>query len=119
MKKIITACLVLFLVAGLAFAQQQRFRNGTQTGTGTSYNAATSGHDGNLTVQVTFRGNRITAIQVTQFTDTPAFMNMVVQSLIPSIIQAQSTSVDNVAGATVTANGVKQAVNEAMGRARR
>jgi uncharacterized protein with FMN-binding domain len=121
MKRIITACLILFLIAGLAFAQvtQQRFRNGNQTGTAASYDPATSGPNGNLTVQVTFRGNRITAIQVTQYTDTPAFMNMVVQSLIPAIIQAQSTNVDSVAGATYSSNGVKQAVNEAMNSARR
>jgi len=119
MKKLIAICVVLFLVAGAVFAQQQRFRNGTQRGTGTSYNAATRGHDGSLTVEVAFRGNRIQSINILNYTDTPAFITMIERALIPAIISAQSVEVDNVAGATVTARGVKQAVAEAMSRARR
>jgi len=118
MKKLISICLVLFLAAGVLFAQQ-RFRNGTQTATGTSYNAATSQPNGSITVQVTFRSNRITAINVTQYTDTSAFVTMVTGRLIPAIIDAQNTNVDTVTGATATADGIKEAVAAAMAQARR
>ena len=119
MKKLLITVLVLFLVAAAAFAQQQRFRNGTLTATGTSYNAATSGSDGTITVAVTFRSNRITEIVVREYTDTSAFVNMVVRTMVPAIISAQGVNVDNVAGATVTANGLKEAVAAAMAQARR
>ena len=119
MKKVLTTCLILFILVGAVFAQQQRFRNGTQTGTGVSYNAATGQYDGSLTVEVTFRGNRITNINVTQFTDSEAFLNMVTRTMVPAIISAQSTDVNVVTGATSTSNGLKEAVADAMTKARR
>ena len=119
MKKLVIVGLVLFFVVGMAFAQQQRFRNGNFTATGVSYNAATSSPNGSLTVQVTFRGNRITQIVVNNYTDSSAFVNMVTAQLVPAIIQAQNTNVDTVSGATYTSNGVREAVASAMTQARR
>jgi len=119
MKKVITTCLILLILVGTVFAQQQRFRNGTQTGTGVSYNAATGQYDGSLTVEVTFRSNRITAITVTQSTDSDAFLNMVTRTMVPAIISAQSTDVNAVSGATSTSKGLKEAVEDAMSKARR
>ena len=119
MKKLLLTCLILFIAGGLIFAQQQRFRNGTQTGTGVSYNEATGGYDGSITVEVTFRSNRITEITVTQHTDTDAFMTMVRRMMIPAMVTANGTNVDVVTGATSTSNGLKQAVEDAMSKARR
>jgi uncharacterized protein with FMN-binding domain len=119
MKKLITTCLILFLLVGAIFAQQQRFRNGTQTGTGVSYNEATGENNGSLTVEVTFRSNRITGITVTQHTDSQAFLTMVSRTMVPAMISAQSTDVNAVSGATYTSNGLKEAVAEAMSKARR
>ena len=119
MKRFLLIVLVLVLVAGAVFAQAARFNNGVQVTTAASYNPATSTNDGSITVAVTFRGNRITQIEVREHTDTAAFVTMVTNAVVPAIIAAQNTNVDNVTGATYTAKGVKDAVAAAMEQARR
>jgi uncharacterized protein with FMN-binding domain len=121
MKKLVIVGLALFLIAGMAFAQaaQQRFRNGNFTATGVSYNDATRTPTGSLTVRVTFRGNRMTQIAVTNHTDTAAFLNMATSAMVPAMISAQSNEVATVSGATHSSNGLIQAVGAAMAQARR
>jgi len=120
MKKLIIIVVVLVVVAGVAFGQRARFTNGNFTATGVSFNAGNNNATpGSLTAAVTFRGNRITQIQVSNATDSPAFLNMVSNQLIPAIIQAQNTNVSAVSGATYTSRGVMQAVDAAMAQARR
>ena len=119
MKKLTIAALILFLAASVIFAQQQRFRNGNVTAQGVSYNEATGMANGSLTVRVTFRGNRITEIVVTEHTDSAPFLAMASSQVIPAIIRAQSTEVDNVSGATWTSIGIREAVAAAMAQARR
>ena len=119
MKKLLIAGLILVLAVGVVFAQQQRYRNGVQTGTGVSYNSASSQNNGSITVEVTFRSNKITRIEVKEHTDTAAFVNMATRAMIPAMISANSSDVDTVSGATYTAKGLKEAVADAMTKARR
>ena len=119
MKKFVILGLVLFFIVGAAFAQAQRFRNGNQDATAPSYNPATSDATGSLTVRVNFRNNRMQSITVRSYTDSSAFMSMVSAQMIPAMLHAQSADVDNVAGATITANGLRQAVASAIAAARR
>ena len=111
MKKAIIAILVLVLVAGAVFAQQ-RLRNG-------SYTATADGYEGPLTVTVTVSRARISAITISEHSDTQAYVTMVTNTMIPAMIEAQSAEVDALAGATGTSNGVKQAVQDAIDQARR
>ena len=115
MKKLLIIGLVLLLVAGFAFA---RPRNGTFTGTGTSYNAATSTTDGTIEVRITVRGRRIAQIDVVNATDSPAFLTMVTNQVVPAIIQGQDTNVSIVSGATYTSRGLIEAVDAALIAAR-
>jgi len=121
MKKILIIGLVFVLVTGVAFAQ--RFNNGNFTGQGTSYNAATSTGNGSITVQVTIRGNRITDIAVTNYTDSSMFLNMAMATMRPALLNARTPeavmAVDTVSGATYTARGIREAVAAAMTQARR
>ena len=113
MKRIIAIVLLLVLVAGAGtlFAQQ-RLRNGTYTGKG-------EGYLGELTVTVTVARSRISAIVVTETKDTAAFVTMVTNQMVPAMIEKQSADVDIVVGATKTAEALKQAVEDALTRARR
>ena len=110
MRKLIIVVLVFLVVGGL-FAQQ-RFRNGTYTGTG-------QGYAGDITVSITVSRNRLSAITVTNHSDTDAFANMAFNSLIPAMIEKQSADVDAMSGATGTSNGLKQAVQDAIDKAGR
>ncbi len=85
--------------------------DGTYTGSG-------SGWGGDITVQVTVSGGKITAIDVLSQSETPEYWAKA-SSLISSIIGAQSTSVDDVSGATYSSRGIKSAVENALSKAKK
>jgi len=72
---------------------------------------------GPINIEVTTEGGAIVAIDVIQHQDTPAFANSVFDGLIPVILALNSTNVDSIAGATHTADGLIEAVNDAIVRA--
>ena len=119
MKKLFIVVLVLFFVVSAVFAQQQRNRNGTYSGTGVSYNSAAGQNNGSLTVEVTIRSNKITGIEVKEHTDTSGFLNMVTKTMVPAMISATSHEVDIVSGASYSSKGFKEAVADAMNKAKR
>lgn len=88
--------------------KQQKYRDGTYTGTARGYNP-------NLTVAVTIKNDIITNIQIVSSNETRprnAF------SVIPGeIIQTQAIDVDAVSGATRSSDGIKNAVNNALSKA--
>ena len=69
-----------------------------------------------VTVKVTVSENAIEAIEVDQenISDTKAFVQTVVDKLIPRMLEYQSVTVDAVTGATGTSNGVRQAAEAAL-----
>ena len=109
MKRLLVVFLMLLLIMGVVFAQT--LRDGT-------YTATADGYIGPITVRVTISGNRLSGIELTDHIDTPEFVFMVRNALIPRIIGAQSADVDGVTGATSTAEGIKQAVRTALIQAR-
>ena len=128
MKKVVfVVFLVLIIAAGVIFAQQTQqaqpaatgYTRGTYTATAPSYNSATAGTDGKMTIEVTFNATRMTEIVIKEHTDTAAFINMAQRRMIPAMIAAQSVNVDGVSGATHTSVGLKAAVTDAMTQAKR
>ena len=81
-------------------------KDGVYTGSG-------SGFSGTITVQVTVAGGKITAIQIVSSSDDAAYLNRA-QAVIPSVIAAQSTSVDTVSGATYSSKGILMAIHNAL-----
>lgn len=81
-------------------------KDGVYTGSGT-------GFSGTITVQVTVAGGKITAIQIVSSGDDAAYLNRA-QAVIPSVIAAQSTSVDTVSGATYSSKGILMAIRNAL-----
>lgn len=81
-------------------------KDGVYTGSGT-------GFSGTITVQVTVAGGKITAIQIVSSGDDAAYLNRA-QAVIPSVIAAQSTSVDTVSGATYSSKGILMAIHNAL-----
>ena len=119
MKRILVAILMIAIVAGVVFAQQ-RFSAGRYTATAECPATDENFTGGSVTVEVRTNRTRITHIEVKeQAGNTAAFLTMVVNTLIPAIIEAQSTEIDVLAGATGTSLGVLAAVDEALGQARR
>ncbi len=82
------------------------FTAGTYTGTGDGYN-------GPVEVSVTFDDKAVTAIEVTSSVETEHVGDIAFDILIPQIIEANGTGVDNVSGATFSSRALKTAVNAA------
>lgn len=86
-----------------------KYKDGTYSGTA-------KGYEGNITVSLTIQGDKITALSVTESGDDPEYLNDA-KAVINSILNAQSTGVDSVSGATFTSNGIKAAAQSALDKA--
>lgn len=84
------------------------YRDGTYSGTGTS-------RRGNVTVSLTIAGGRISNVSITRLTtEYPASR---ISALPAQVVSRQSSQVDNVSGATYSAQAFRQAVQAALGQA--
>ena len=72
------------------------------------------GIGGDLTVKVTMDGDKIASIEILSHGETVGICDAAIANLPSSIVAAQSTEIDGVSGATLTSNGIKEAVNNAL-----
>ena len=72
------------------------------------------GIGGDLTVKVTMDGDKIAAIEVLAHGETAGICEAAIEKVPAAIIEAQSAEVDGVSGATLTSNGIKEAVANAL-----
>ncbi|GAA0068384.1 hypothetical protein UT300002_31700 [Clostridium perfringens] len=87
--------------------------NGIKDGT---YLGEAKGYGGNIKVKVTIESGKIKNIEVLSHSETPKYYENG-SKVIGSIIKANSTDVDAVSGATLTSNGIKNAVRDALSKA--
>lgn len=92
-----------------AIAEPAAYRDGVYTGMGT-------GFGGQMTVQVTVSGGKITDIQVLSSKDDSPYLQNAC-ALLQNIIASQSTNVDAVSGATYSSAGLIEAVRNALANA--
>lgn len=88
-----------------------KYKNGTYTGVGHGFRPG-------LTVSVKVNSDKITNIQIIAINDTPRYYTDPENAIPSEIIQAQSTKVDGVSGATRSSNGIKMAVEDALSQAK-
>lgn len=86
---------------------QGTFQDGTYTGTG-------KGNNGDITVEVVVEGGNIISIELKEHQETPGIYEAAQKGVTGNIIRKQTTEVDGVSGATNSANGIKEAVEEAL-----
>ena len=85
-----------------------------------TYTAEAIGFDRGLTdkVTVTIEGGKITTIAFGENCgSTPPMLDTVANTLFPRIIEAQSTGVDSLTGATITSAAAKQAITDCLTQA--
>ena len=85
------------------------WKDGTYTGTGYGYKS-------NITVQVTIKDHKITAIKVLKQSEDAAWFSKA-KKVINYVLKAQSTNVDTVSGATYSSNGILKAISNALSKA--
>lgn len=86
---------------------QGTYKDGVYTGTG-------RGNNGGITVEVVVEGGNIISIELKEHQETPGIYEAAKKNVTGDIIRKQTTEVDGVSGATNTANGIKEAVEEAL-----
>ncbi|MEG1858461.1 MAG: FAD-dependent oxidoreductase, partial [Pseudoflavonifractor sp.] len=84
-----------------------------------TYTAEAAGMNGPVKVSVTVSAAAITEVKVTEHAETPGLGDKAIDPMIAKIMDKQSAEVDAEAGATMTSDAIKSAVqkclNEAMG----
>ncbi len=90
-------------------ARLQLNEDGTFAGSGRGYN-------GEIRLEVTVTGGRLTAVDILSHGETPGIGEPALERAAARIIEAQSLDVDSVAGATGTTRGVVGAVSDALGQ---
>lgn len=79
-----------------------------------TYEGCANGMGGELTVSVTVEGGRIADVQIGGHGETPGISDPALEQIPAAIVAAQSTGVEAVAGATVTSEAIKSAVEAAL-----
>ncbi len=82
-----------------------------------TYTATAQGFGGELKLTVTIVADKITDVTIVSNSETPAIAGNALESLPNNIVNANSTAVDNISGATVTSGAIKTAVDAALATA--
>jgi uncharacterized protein with FMN-binding domain len=83
------------------------------------YVGSATGIGGELKLKVTVVESKIEAIETLVFNETTGLGDVAAEKVISAIIDANSTEVDGMAGATMTSNAVKAAVEGALAQAKK
>ena len=83
-----------------------------------TYTGQAYGYDGDIYVTVTIQGDKITNITARSDEFEPEYFEDAERTVIPSIINSQSTNVDAVSGATFSSQGIMKAVEQALNGAK-
>ena len=105
-KRLVAVALSAALCGTAAAAMQ----DGTYTGEG-------QGRNGAITVEVTVKGGKLEAVKVVKHTETVGISDAAITTFPKAIVENQSTAVDAVAGATMTSDGIRAAVAQAIQKA--
>jgi uncharacterized protein with FMN-binding domain len=86
-------------------------KDGTYTGSG-------YGFKGNTNVEVTIKNGEIDNIKIVSYRDDNRWFDRAANTIIPEILQTQSTDVDTVSGATFSSKGIISAIEDAISKAK-
>lgn len=124
MKKTISilavlGCLLLLGGCGTSNTEQTKDYEIAEAGTWAdgTYTETAKGKKGDFEVMVVIEGRNIASISVGDNEETPDKGGVAIAQLPEEIVAAQSYDVDAVAGATVTSNGIKDAVARCLEKA--
>lgn len=108
MKKHISMVLVLVLLATtlVGCGGGAKYEDGTYEGEATGMET--------IKVSVEVKDGEIASVEVTEQNESPGYSEPALEKIPGAIVEKNSTDVDAVSGATVTSEGIKDAVNNAL-----
>ena len=108
MKKMIVVAAAALMAAGA----QAAYKDGTYTGEG-------KGRESQIQVQVDVKGGKIAAVQVLKHGETEMIIAAPIETMIPEIVAKNGVEgVESVGGATLSSDGIKAAVADALAKAK-
>ena len=108
MKKMIVVVAAALMAAGA----QAAYKDGTYTGEG-------KGRESQIQVQVDVKGGKIAAVQVLKHGETEMIIAAPIETMIPEIVAKNGVEgVESVGGATLSSDGIKAAVADALAKAK-
>ncbi len=79
-----------------------------------SYEGTATGFGGDITVKATVDGGKITAVDIVSAEKEDGAYLTMAEDIIPKIIDAQTSEVDTISGATFSSTGIKNATAQAL-----
>ena len=108
MKKMIVVATAALMAAGA----QAAYKDGSYTGEG-------KGRESQIQVQVDIKGGKIAAVQVLKHGETEMIIAAPIETMIPEIVAKNGVEgVESVGGATLSSDGIKAAVADALAKAK-
>lgn len=105
--KFLVLTMLIFITIGTIFGATKKFTKGKYTGEGQGYGGA-------IKLEVEISDIKIEKITVLDSKETPAIGGTALESLIKTVIDNQSINVDAITGSTMTVDGFKMAMIEAL-----
>lgn len=108
MKKMIVVAAAALMAAGA----QAAYKDGSYTGEG-------KGRESQIQVQVDIKGGKIATVQVLKHGETEMIIAAPIETMIPEIVAKNGVEgVESVGGATLSSDGIKAAVADALAKAK-
>ncbi len=104
------SALMLFSLTSCSKGSGVTYTPGVYEGTG-------KGNNGDVTVKVTVTKNKITAVDVTQHSETPGLSDKPIAEIPAAIVKEQSLDVDVISGASHTSKAILEATEAALVKA--
>ena len=71
---------------------------------------------GTLTVKVTMDGDKIAKVEIVSHSESEGISDPAIEAVPDEIVEAQSTEVETISGATVTSKAIIAAVEDALAK---
>ncbi|MFA5576877.1 MAG: FMN-binding protein [Tissierellaceae bacterium] len=107
---VIAMTLTLAGCGGEKAPEAPTYTDGVYEGTG-------EGKNGEITVSVEVKDGKIASVDILSHDETDGISDPAREQVPASIVEKNSTEVDTVSGATLTSEGIIEAVNEALEKA--
>ncbi|WP_353095922.1 flavocytochrome c [Tissierella praeacuta] len=121
LKKSLILLLVFTMVFSLVGCNSAKPSDSTSDGSGLfkpgTYTGEGKGIHGTIEVEVTVSENEITDINVVKHDETPGVSDLAISDIPENIIKSQSLAVDTISGATLSSQGILDAVEQALEKA--
>ncbi|MCR3921316.1 MAG: FMN-binding protein [Firmicutes bacterium] len=82
-----------------------------------TYTAESSGHNGPMTVEVTFSETEISEIKILEHVESAGLSDPAIERIPARIIEGQTLEVDIISGATITSDAIIEAVGDCIQQA--